>query len=95
MSQAMKIPLLIGGRPRFMLNKQGPLVPLGVGEWSISGSQTSSLVSIEGNSDDTSLFYPLGSTPIKLQGPIWVRVKIDEIGDEEYIDIYAERVNGT
>lgn len=88
----MKVPLLIGARPR-MMNKRGPLIPLGVGEWNITSSHVDSQISVDCNLDDVQFSYPLDHDIVKVEGPIWIRVIMHVPGNEEYFDVYAERVN--
>lgn len=86
----MRLPLLLGARPLYV--KQGALIPLGVGSWSVTGNQKDSQILIDCIIEDVSTTHPLNGSPVKLEGPAWVRVIIGKSGSEESLDVYAERV---
>lgn len=86
----MKLPLLLGARPLFV--KQGALIPLGMGNWTVTGNQKDSQILIDCIVEDVSVAHPL---PVTITGPAWVRVIVEKAGTESSLDIYAERVNGT
>lgn len=83
----MKVPLLLGARPLYV--KQGALVPLGVGEWTVTGNQQDSQILIDCIVEDVTRSYPL---PVTITGPAWVRVIVTKPGSEQLITVLAERV---
>lgn len=90
---AFRIPLLIGGRPRYMRDRCGPLVPLGLGLWKVTGSHKDSVIQVSSLVKDVSQSQVLGpNDSITVQGPCVARVILDQIGNEPHIDVYAERV---
>jgi hypothetical protein len=86
----MRLPLLIGARPKVV--KKGPVIPLGVGKWLISCNHQDSHILIGYTLLGKSLTTPLDGSPVSLDGPINVHVVIEDDGNEQYLDVYAERV---
>ena len=90
----MKFPLLIGARPLFV--KKGPVVPLSKGRWIIVTDHTTSCLSLCAFNGDPSTFLKtklsakLDNSPLIVSGPASVYIEIDEAGDEEEINAYAE-----
>lgn len=85
----MRLPLIIGARPRYC--KAGAQVPLVRGEWEIS---VHGLIDTKLHlwSNVAPTHTPLGPVPIMIQGSRNVRIYIDIPGTEECIHAYARRV---
>lgn len=88
----MKVPLLIGGRPRYMKESRGPLVPLGEGNWNVTGNHKDSQVFVICQSDEDAPVTFILQGSLVICGPTWARVIVNKVGSEDYIDIYAERI---
>lgn len=82
----MQVPLLLGARPLYV--KQGALIPLGVGEWTVTGNQQDSQILIDCIVEDVTRSYPL---PVTITGPVWVRVIMAKPGSENMVSVHAER----
>ncbi len=87
----VRLPLLIGARPILLVNKRGPIVPLGKGDWYISGNHKDSQILIECNlGTDVSVFHPLNGVPLLIKGERTVQVVLAKVGTESSLDVYAE-----
>jgi len=86
----MRIALLCGASPKSVVH--GPSVYLRAGNWEFSHeTQVDSLVSII--SDGTELTKPFGKSAIhKLETDTIVSVRIERIGSEPYINVFAIRL---
>jgi len=83
----MRLPLLIGGRPRLI--REGAKVPLGWGEWVITSNHNNSKVRLIHGDKIT----PLNAlVKLSIFGPLVVQIIIIECGSEDSIDVYAEKV---
>lgn len=97
----MRLPLLIHSKPTVL--KNAAKVSLGRGRWRIVHNVFTSRVDIERHSMSTPI--PLGkpyvpeSIPLNtgihamIDGECIVQVKIREVGQEEHLSIYAERMD--
>lgn len=82
----MKLPLLVGARPRYV--KEGPWVPLNEGEWQVTASHVDTQISIESALGPV---IPLHSGAfLRVVGKTSVRALIVKAGTEPSIEVSAE-----
>lgn len=88
----VRLPLLIGARPLFLVNKRGPVIPLGRGDWYISSNHKDSQILIDCKVAGVSVSPPLNlADMIKVTDRCTVQVVLSVVGTETSLDVYAER----
>jgi len=90
----VRLPLLIGARPILLVNRKGPLVPLGSGDWLIISNHKDSQIFINCVSDGKSVSRSINGIPVIINVPknilFIAQVELVKIGTESSLDIYAE-----
>lgn len=91
----VKLPLLIGARPRFLLSNKGPLIPLGSGDWLITSNHKDSQIFIDFMLDNKPVSRHLNGSPVIIRvlkdERLIVQACITQAGTENYLDIFAEK----
>lgn len=89
----MRFPLLVGSHPGSVSDKQGPTITISEGKWRVitEGVESSrlllwcSLLKEEAIINDKKPYY--------LDGPFLASVRYEEVGTEELISAYVERLD--
>lgn len=92
----VRLPLLIGARPLFLVNKRGPVIPLGRGDWYISSNHKDSQILIECVISGVPVSRPhingsLTAVRVGEGERATVQVVLDKVGTETSLDVFAER----
>lgn len=86
----MRLPLILGARPRKYF--EGPVVPLGDGEWVVTAEHhVDSEIHLCCADNITLLPTPLDGSPIRVRGPRAVYIRVEREGHEQFINVFAER----
>ena len=86
----MRFPLILGADPKRL--REGPLIPLGAGEWDIRMEQhVDSEVHICCANRMDLLPTLLDGSPVKVQGPMVVYIQISKPGTEKFLNVFAEQ----
>lgn len=86
----IRLPLLIGAKPFLLVNKKGPVIPLGSGNWYISSNHKDSQILIDCSRAGVPVSHPLNGVPLLVEGNCTVQVILGKVGTESSLDIYAE-----
>lgn len=90
----VRLPLLIGARPLLLVNKRGPLVPLGRGDWLIISNHKDSQIFINCAFGGKSVSHAINGVPVIISVPedilFLAQVELAKVGSENSLDIYAE-----
>jgi hypothetical protein len=88
----MRLPLLVHARPK--LSSGGPSVPLGAGRWHIVVERVvDSILTLRVNDVPLASLVTPGNGCF-VQGPCVVSLSFVERGNEDYINVFAERSSG-
>jgi hypothetical protein len=88
----MRLPLLIGARPRFCVS---PRIPLGAGSWVVTSNHKDSQILIDYKLGGRAATCPLNGSPVEIDVPdntiCIIQAIVTVPGSEEHLDVYAER----